>query len=398
MDFPFPERWREREHGPNPLAEAVARRRAAGAPLLDLTVTNPTRCGLVYPAGWERTLADAEVRAYDPDPRGSAAARAAVAAYYAERPSRGARAADPDDVFLTAGTSEAYSHLFRLLCEAGDEVLVPRPSYPLLETLAELGGVVLKPYDLLPGVPDFARGTPWTLDRAALDAALGPRTRALVIVSPNNPTGSRLSPEDEAYLRALAAREGFALIVDEVFIDSLRASVGEPSEAPEALVFTLNGLSKTLALPQLKLAWIRVEGAPNDARRAKDMLEWMGDAYLSVGTASQFACAALLPRREEFLAPLRARIEGNLEALRAIAGGQPRLEPLWPEAGWCLPVRCAGIPDDEAFAIRLVEEEGVLAQPGYFFDFDDEETLVLGLLTEPEVFREGTARIARALG
>jgi aspartate/methionine/tyrosine aminotransferase len=395
VSFPFPERWGEREHAPNPLSEAVARRRATGAPLLDLTVTNPTRCGLAYPAGWENLLAGPGVRVYDPDPRGGEAARAAVAAYYAERDGR---PADPESLFLTAGTSEGYSHLFRLLCGPGDEVLVPRPSYPLLETLAELGDVTLRPYDLLPGRADFARGTPWALDRAGLEAAAGPRTRALVIVNPNNPTGSRLSDGDAAHLLEFAGRRRLALIVDEVFADSLRAPASPFPASAGPPVFTLNGLSKSLALPQLKLAWIRVEGNPEDTRRARETLEWMCDAYLSVSTASQLACAALLPRRAEFAGPLRARIEANLETLRGLAAGRPRLRPLWPEGGWCLPVRCEGIGDDEAFAIRLVREEGVLAQPGYFFDFDDEETLVLGLLTEPDVFREGAARLARALG
>jgi len=403
MAFRFPARWRGREHGPNPLTEAVIARRASGADVLDLTVSNPTLVGLPVPLDWPRHLggdgavagqAGAEsLNTYDPHPQGLESARRAIAAYYRDR---GADV-DPDALFLTAGTSEAYGHLFKLLCEPGDTVLVPRPSYPLLDTLAELAGLNLGHYPLMARDGDDAIS--WRLDREALLAALTPRVRILCVVHPNNPTGSPLEADDAAWLVRVAEARKLAVVVDEVFAD-YRFDGGSTAlvTSKEALVFTLNGLSKLVGLPQLKLAWIHVSGPAADLAIAKDALEWMCDAALSVGTAPQLACAPLLARRAEFQGPIRARLEENLAALRAVADSCPRLKPLWPKGGWCVPVRCAGIEDDETFAIRLVEEAGVIAQPGYFFDFDDEETLVVSLLTPPELFREGLARIVKTLG
>jgi aspartate/methionine/tyrosine aminotransferase len=412
VTFRFPGRWPQEDPGPNPLSAAVQRRRDAGLPVVDLTLSNPTRAGLAFPENWEALLGNAAVRSYDPDPRGSAGAREAIARYYTERDTgRGASEAragcvEPRDLFLTAGTSEAYSHLFKLLCGPGDAALVPRPSYPLLETLADLEGVTLHPYDLVPGaragVPHPVQGTPWVLDRDDLLSALTPATRIVFVVHPNNPTGSLLSPEDAAWLLDLATRKGLAIVVDEVFADyrvNGSSAPRFPSDGP--LVFTLNGLSKLLGLPQLKLAWIHLAGSPSLKTVAARHLEWMCDAYLSVGAAPQAACAELLRRRAEFQDPIRDRITANLATLREFAEKHPALQPLWPEAGWCLPVRCAGLiengMDDEAFAIRLLATEGVLVQPGYFFDFEAGDRIVLSLLPEPKSFRQGLERIVRLL-
>jgi alanine-synthesizing transaminase len=397
MSFRFPARWEGRDGphlGPNPLTEALSARRASGKDILDLTASNPTGVGLAFPEDWTGLLGgDKSLHRYAPDPKGLPSARDAVAACYRDR----GEPMDPEDLLLTAGTSEAYSHLFRLLCEPGDAILVPRPSYPLLETLADLAGLSLGTYPLVPREGQGAAA--WNPDREALAAQITPRTRAIIVVQPNNPTGSVLSPEDAAWLLALAERRGLALIVDEVFADYRHDGAASTPMLRTAgpLVFTLNGLSKLLGLPQLKLAWIHVAGNASDKARALDLLAWIGDAHLSVGSAPQLACPELLRRRGEFQEPIRARLRENLAALRTVAAAHSRLHPLWPQGGWCLPVRCDGIADDEAFAIRLVETEGLLVQPGYFFDFDDEETIVVSLLPEPGLFREGLERLVRAL-
>jgi alanine-synthesizing transaminase len=406
MPFRFPSRWEGRHHDPNPLTEAVAARRNSGHDLIDLTVSNPTAVGLDFPNDWTGLLGDQSLLHYEPDPKGLPSARDAIAGYYAERAfarddsDRGG-SVDPDDLFLTAGTSEGYAHLFRMLCEPGDTILAPRPSYPLLETLADIAGLTLETYPLVHDESGGAAGEgfhAWSPDREALTAQITPHTRVLCVVQPNNPTGSVLSPDDAAWLLDFAAKHNLAIIVDEVFADfrhdrgttSLPASTGP-------LVFTLNGLSKLVGLPQLKLAWIHVAGNVEDKARAKDLLEWICDAHLSVGTAPQLAAPELLRRRDEFQGPIRQRLAGNLSILRELAMGNTRLQPLWPQGGWCMPVRCSGIGDDERFAIRLVETEGVMVQPGYFFDFDDEETIVVSLLPEPEMFREGLTRLVRGL-
>lgn len=416
MRFRFPARWEGRDHGPNRLTEALLLRKAAGLPLLDLTVSNPTVVGLPYPEDWPDLLSGrgvegfdsgrAALRGYDPDPRGLVTARRALVEYYR---ARGDAMLSADDFFLTAGTSEAYTHLFRLLCQPGDSMLVPRPSYPLLETLADLAGLHIDSYPLIarparsnsPEAVPRPAATRWDIDRDALVAALTPRTRIIVVVTPNNPTGSVLPPEDAAWLVRLAEERGLALVVDEVFADYRHDGVASTSLVTSGdggpLVFTLNGLSKLVGLPQLKLAWIHVAGNTRDKAIATEALETMCDAALSVGTAPQVACAPLLRRRTEFQGPIKARLAENLATLRARVEGVHGLQVLWPEGGWCVPVRCGGIEDDEAFAIRLVKEAGVLVQPGYFFDFDDEETIVVSLLAPPEIFREGMTRIAAML-
>jgi aspartate/methionine/tyrosine aminotransferase len=213
MPFRLPSRWEGRDHDPNPLSEAVAARRTSGQDLLDLTVSNPTAVGLNFPDDWTDLLGGGFLRRYDPDPKGLLPVRDAIADYYGER----GDPVSPDDIFLTAGTSEGYSHLFKLLCEPGDTILVPRPSYPLLETLADIAGLTMDTYPLVPGAGQGA--VTWSPDRDALTARITPRTRLLCVVQPNNPTGSLLSPDDAAWLLSFAERHGLALIVDEVFAD-----------------------------------------------------------------------------------------------------------------------------------------------------------------------------------
>jgi aspartate/methionine/tyrosine aminotransferase len=278
----------------------------------------------------------------------------------------------------------------------------------LLETLADLEGIALIPYPLLSpistgtldGSLDGNNSVPWHVDRKTLEASLTDKVCALFVVQPNNPTGSLLTEVDAKYLLALAEVHHLALIVDEVFADYLhRSEKLSLLRSSKTLVFTLNGLSKLLGLPQLKLAWIHVDGEPSLKSEAKRHLEWICDAYLSVNTASQVACAELLRRRLEFQRPLWERLQTNLRTLRELTSEDPVwIEPLWPEGGWCIPVRLlkglAGAKDDETVAVQLLQSQGVLVHPGYFFDFDvDENVLVLSLLPEPENFREGIRRI-----
>jgi len=378
LPFRFSKRWQDQELSPNPLSLAIAERKRSGLPIFDLTLSNPTLCGLDYPEDWTRLLDQPGVRSYQPNPQGLAEARQAITEYYAIR----RIAVEPSDFFLTSGTSEAYSHLFKLLCDPGDTILVPRPSYPLLETLAGLEHLHIETYPLMSGT--------WNLDRTAIESVVNERTRALVMVQPNNPTGSILSQEDVRYLLDFAEKHGLALIVDEVFADFIHENLDTPfMNSMGPLVFTLNGLSKLLGLPQLKLAWIHVSGNPALKSQAKSHLEWISDAYLSVGIAPQIACVDLLRRHSEFQTPIRNRLKANLQTLREMAAIHPELQPLWPQGGWCIPVRCRGVKDDEAMAVRLVRDRGVIVQPGYFFDFEEEDVVVLSLLTDPTVFREG---------
>ncbi len=371
----FSQRRHDGESGPNDLTRALETRRSTGLPILDLTLSNPTQCGLRGPEGWAELLNHPDVVSYDPNSQGSLKAREAIAEYYAGR----GISIQPEDLFLTSGTSEGYSHLFKLICDPGDTLLVPHPSYPVLETLADLEGIKRAPYDQISSLQ------------------FDDRARGLCVVQPNNPTGKILGGEDSARLRKLAEERGFALIVDEVFSDYTFGS-SPPLLLDGPLVFTLNGLSKLLGLPQLKLAWIHVGGSGSSLKAAaKRRLEWICDAYLSVGGPVQAACPELLRRRAEFQKPIQERLHANLASLRTLAETTDRFQPLWPQGGWCVPLRCPGIEDDEAFAVQLLESEGVLVHPGYFFDFEADDIIVVSLLPEPEIFRQGMENLLRYL-
>jgi aspartate/methionine/tyrosine aminotransferase len=373
---------------PNRLAERLAARRSAGQPVLDLTLSNPTRAGLPDAPGLLAPLARDEARRYDPSPFGLEAARAAVARDFARRGTPVAR----DRIVLHASTSEAYALLFKLLCDPGDEVLVPRPGYPLFEFLAELESVEVRSYPL---VHDGA----WHLDVAALEAALTPRTRAVVVVSPGNPTGAFLKHSELEALDTLCAARELALVSDEVFADFAfrEDSRRAPSAARggRALAFALGGLSKSCGLPQLKLAWTAVSGPPALRDQALARLEVVADTYLSVSTPVQVAAASLLERREELQAPIKARVAANLEWLRAAIGSESPLTLLEPEGGWSAVLRVPATSSEEERALRLLETHGVLVHPGYFFDFPSEAFLVVSLLTPPAEFREGIAGVLR---
>jgi aspartate/methionine/tyrosine aminotransferase len=386
---------------PNPLARRVAERRARGLGVLDLGETNPTRVGLRAPAeALARALAalarDPSAGRYEPEPRGPRAAREAIAAYHR---GQGAELA-ADQVILTAGTSEGYAHLFRVLADPGDFVHLPAPGYGLFEHLAALEGVEAARYPLR-APPAGAR---WRIDLDVLARTLGPKSRAVLLVHPHNPTGSFVDPEDLAALRGLARERGLAIVSDEVFADAPGAPPSVLAGAAEGpLHFVLSGASKPLALPQLKLAWIAAAGPAAARDEALARLEFAADAFLSVSPLLAHMLPALLAAREAIRAELAARVAANRSALEAALRGVAGVELLAAEAGWAAILRLPGARDEETLALALLEREGVLVQPGFLFDLEPAATdtpgchLVLGLLLEPEGFARGAALLARFL-
>jgi aspartate/methionine/tyrosine aminotransferase len=369
---------------PNALTAALARLKSKGQDLLDLTVSNPTRCGFAYPEAEIRAaLSGPGVLAYDPDPAGSRAAREAVAAHHGQ----GLKA---EDLLLTASTSEAYGLLFKLLGDPGDEVLVPSPSYPLFEWLARLEGLAARP------VPSYFHER-WHLDLEALEAAVSPRTKAVVVVNPNNPTGHFLSRDEWAHLSALCARRSLALLVDEVFADFALEAPGDrlatalEDAAPPCPLFLLSGLSKVALLPQLKLGWIAARGP--GAAASLEALAFLADQYLSVSAPVQAAAPVLLALAPALRAQARARLRANLAGLDEALAAHPRLSRLPVEGGWSVLLRRPAVDADEACALRLLEESSVLVHPGSFFDQPGDGHLVLSLLTPESAFREGLGRI-----
>ncbi len=375
---------------PNRLAERLAAKRAKGARVLDLTESNPTRVGLPCPEDVLDALARAEARLYEPQPFGLRAAREAVAADFGRRGS----SLDADRILLSASTSEAYAYLFKLLCDPGDEILVPRPGYPLFDFLATLESVQVRTYPL-------RYDGEWHVDLAALQASLTPRTRAVVVVSPHNPTGACLKCDERDAIEALCAGHGAALVSDEVFADyTFREDprrVASVARDGPALAFTLGGLSKSCALPQLKLAWTAVTGPEAIRRDALARLEVVADTYLSVSTPVQVATPELLARKRELQAPIRARVSGNLEALRGAIGPACPASLLEPEGGWSAVLRVPATRTEEERVMRLLDERDVLVHPGFFFDFPHEAYLVLSLLPAESEFAEGVARLVADL-
>jgi aspartate/methionine/tyrosine aminotransferase len=381
----------------SPLAAGVEARRRRGLDVLDLGESNPTRAGILEPGAalaeaLAAVAADAASLRYEPDPRGDLAAREAIAAVHA---AHGADVA-PEHVILTAGTSEGYAHLFRLLADPGDRVHLPSPGYGLFEHLAGLEGLEAAPYRLL--APQG--GARWRVDLDGLAASLEPRSRALLAIHPHNPTGSRLHPDDLASFRALARERGLALLSDEVFAES--CPPGAPFQsllqgaADGPLHCVLSGASKLLGLPQMKVAWIAVGGAPAARDDALARLEFIADAFLSVSPLLARTLARLLPQREALTRTLRARVAGNRAQLAALPPTVP-VRALPGEAGWAAILRVRAREDDEALAQRLLEETGVLVQPGSLFDLAPEPGaahFVVSLLPEPDRFARGLAALA----
>lgn len=364
----------------NPLARLLESKRMAGARVLDLTESNPTRAGISYPRGIVEALAAERALRYEPSPKGLVSAREAVAKYYSER----GRDVSPDRVLLTASTSEAYAYLFKLLADPGDEVLTPRPSYPLFDFLAALESVSVRQYPLR---YDGA----WRVDFDALERAISGQTRAIVAVDPNNPTGSFLDRGERERLEEIALARGLALLIDEVFSEYAFGGIAKAEVlASRALTFTMGGLSKLAGLPQMKLAWIVVDG--DRAEQAMERLEWIADTYLSVATPVQVALGRLLELSSGVRAQIRERTRENLARLRAQFTGSA-VEVLNVQGGWTAILRVPRIRSEQEWALMLLGERDVLVQPGYFYDFESEAFLVVSLLTAVDAFEEGIRRI-----
>ena len=370
----------------NALSQAVASLRTAGTAFVDLTESNPTRVGLPYPADLLNACATDRALCYDPQPFGLRSAREAVAADYARR----GVTVDATDIVLTASTSEAYSWLFKLLCHPGDAVLIPQPSYPLFEHLTRLEAVRAVPYRL-----DY-HGR-WDIDLGSM-ASAPDDVRAVLLVSPNNPTGSFVSPREAAALAAICRERGWAMVADEVFAEyALEASSPATEVARDlgVLSFTLGGASKSLGLPQVKLAWMIAGGPPSPRTDALSALELIADTFLSVNTPVQVAAADLFQRGALVRESIQRRIARNLAAARECVRHYPSCEVLRAEGGWSIVLRVPATRTEEALALGLLQQERVLVHPGFFFDFPHEAFIVLSLLPPEMIFVDAFERVLR---
>jgi len=380
---------------PNRLSKMIDERRRKGLPIIDLTESNPTRCG--FGVGAQAALvalANPRSLTYEPDPRGLLCARQAVAGYYAER----GIPVDPQQIFLTTSTSEAYSYVFRLLANPGDNILAPRPSYPLLDFLARLNDLELVSYPL---IYDHR----WQVDLEALAARLNQRSKAVLTVHPNNPTGSFVRRDELAFLISCCRKQPLALIADEVFADYAFEDASPKSRdtgadrvlsfAAEsgALTFTLSGLSKISALPQMKLAWIIANGPEDLLHTALARLEVIADTYLSVSAPLAQALPELLELRHQVQPQILGRVRQNLRWLDEQLSRGGAISRLETEGGWYVILRVPAVRSDEDWAMELLRDDGVLVHPGHFYEFPSESHLVLSLLPSTEVFEEGMLKI-----
>jgi alanine-synthesizing transaminase len=371
----------------NRLSAALAEHRAAGKPLIDLTVSNPTECGFQYDEGAILgALGNPAALKYEPNPRGLDVARSAVARYYAERDA----VVSNDDIFLTTSTSEAYSYVFRTLCDPGDELLIPEPSYPLFEFLADIQDVRLARYPL---VYDYG----WQIDFHAMEQAITPRTRGVILVHPNNPTGHFTKPDEMRKLNEICAARKLAIIADEVFLDFALKEKQTTTFAAnsEALTFTMSGLSKICGLPQMKAAWLIVSGPSAWKAAALARLEVIADTYLSMSAPIQWAMPALFGQRHTFQKQLMARVRENLSELDQQLAGQKSCGRLEVEGGWNAVLRVPATRSDEDLALGLLATKSVYVHPGHFYDFPAEGYLVLSLITPRQAFQEGLRSLIR---
>jgi alanine-synthesizing transaminase len=368
--------------GESGFAAAIREARAAGRGLIDLTVSNPTVCGFDYDAGAILApLLNVGALTYDPDPRGMRLAREAVAEYYRDHRA----GVDPDAVVLTTSTSEGYGYLFRLLCDGGDEVLVAQPSYPLFDFLADLEDVRLRSYPLF-----YDNG--WWIDFAELEKRVGPRTKAIVVVHPNNPTGHTTGAAERERLQEICLRHGLALIVDEVFLDyPLEEGAGLRSFAVgehPVLTFCLSGMSKSAGLPQMKVGWIVGLGPEGVRSQAMGRLEVIADTFLSMNAPVQGALPLWLAGRRGVQGQILERVRGNLELAK-----RSGVEVLRVEAGWSAILRLPQLGGDGDVAESLLREEGVVVHPGSFYGIPELGRVVVSLLGPRDQFEEGLERI-----
>jgi alanine-synthesizing transaminase len=384
---------------PNRFTEAQREMSAAGREVLDLAVSNPTRAGLRYDEeSILNSLTNPNALDYDPQPRGLRSAREAVVAYYREQHEESE--IDPDSLVLASSTSEGYSYVFRLLCNPDDEVLVPKPSYPLFEFLADLQDVKLVTYPLI-----YDHG--WQIDFPSIHKAVTDRTRAIVVVHPNNPTGSYVSENERSALNKVCREHNLSLIVDEVFLDYANDGLPRPTFAAnqDALTFTLSGLSKISGLPQMKLAWIATSGPKDKNDKNNDevntalaRLEVIADTYLSMSTPIQLAAPVLLEQRKSLQPQLLNRVRTNLKELDRQLAQQKNCRRLNVEGGWYAVLRVPVTQSDEELAINILRKLSVLIHPGHFYDFPDDGYLIVSLITPKEDFGEGIRRLLELLG
>ena len=369
----------------NRLSEALARHRAGGKRLFDLTASNPTECGFAYDS--EMILAALQNPAalrYEPNPKGLGSARLAVKQYYF---ARGATIST-EDIVLTTSTSEAYSFVFRLLCNPGDELLIPAPSYPLFGFLADIQDVKLVRYPLV-----YDHG--WQIDFHSLQQAITPLTRGVIVVNPNNPTGHFIEEKELAKLNELCAARGLALIADEVFLDFGLGDARPVTFAGNvgALTFAMSGLSKIAGLPQMKMAWVIASGPEELKRQAVERLEVIADTYLSPNAPVQLATPVFLEQRRGFQKQVIARVRRNLAELDRQLSKQKACERFEVEGGWYAVLRVPATGSDEELAIELLTKGDVYVHPGHFFDFAAEGYLVVSLIAREEEFAEGMRRV-----
>jgi alanine-synthesizing transaminase len=375
----------------NRFTEALEEARSSGVRVLDLTISNPTRSGLLYEEKQIlQSLASPRSMDYDPHPRGLPSARAAVADYYQVQ---NGILLDPEHLILTTSTSEGYSFVFRLLCNPGDELLVPKPSYPLFEFLADLQDVNLVPYPLI-----YDHG--WQIDFPSLQKAVSKRTRGVVVVHPNNPTGSFVHLEEQKSLNRFCREHELALIADEVFLDYAHDRAPRQTFAANqaALTFTLSGVSKISALPQMKVAWIVTSGPAAKVEPALARLEVVADTYLSMNAPIQWALPALLEQRKAIQPQLLDRVQRNLSELDRQLAAQTTCQRLTVEGGWYAVLRVPVTQTDEELAIDLLRRKSVLVHPGHFYDFPNDGYLVLSLVTPKDEFAEGIKRLLKVVG
>jgi len=374
---------------PNRLSQALAAHRAAGKPLLDLTVSNPTECGFSYDGqAILEALSNPGALRYQPNPRGLESARRAVAGYYASR----SEDVSIEDIFLTTSTSEGYSYAFRMLCNPGDEVLIPAPSYPLFDFLAEIQDVKLLRYPLI-----YDHG--WQIDFHGLEQAVTARTRAVIVVHPNNPTGHFTKPSEMSRLNSICSARQMAIVADEVFLDFALDGNRAANFATNSgvLTFTLSGFSKIAGLPQMKAAWLAVSGPQNLKKEALARLEVIADTYLSQNGPVQLAIPAFLGQRLGFQEQLLSRVRANLEELDRLLTRQNACRRLAVEGGWYAVLRVPSIHADEELALQLLSSESVYTHPGHFYDFPTNGFLVVSLITPKVIFSKGMTAVSKLL-
>jgi len=375
---------------PNDLSRLQKAKKIAGARIFDLTVSNPTQVGFDYdPEEILSAMSQPQSMVYEPDPHGLPCARQSVARYYSDQ----GKSIDIESIFLTASTSEAYTFLFKLLANPGDEILIPQPGYPLLSYLSGLESLQHIFYPLR-----YVEADGWHVDLELLEALINPKTRAIVVVSPNNPTGSCLKAHELTAIDDLCCRHGLALIVDEVFSDFVNGKdanrVKTAVNQTKCLSFVLSGFSKILALPQVKLGWIVVGGNPEICSEARDRLEMITDLYLSVSTTVQHAVERLLALRKPIQRQLLSRIDSNSRFLEAQLTCNENARMLMREGGWYAVIEITDWLSDEERALQLLEKDNIFVHPGYFYEFHKNGFLVVSLITPVDTFQTGISRMS----